>query len=134
MQKESVLLYRINEEKIRQIKMLLLRMKVKIKVVEKKDYLQPLGLLAGGKEFTKAEEYAGEELTEEMMVMVGFSNQRMNELLMAFRKMGIERISLKAVLTPTNQHWNGLDLFHELRKERSQIEYAMAKRKEQENN
>ena len=38
MQKESVLLYRINEEKIRQIKMLLLRMKVKIKVVEKKDF------------------------------------------------------------------------------------------------
>lgn len=54
---------------------------------------------------------------DEMMVMKGFSNSRLDQFLKGMRKAGIERVDYKAVLTPTNCRWNSWQLYQEIRKE-----------------
>ena len=54
---------------------------------------------------------------EEMLVMKNFTSRRIDEMLAAFRKAGIPRIELKAVITDTNQSWPFYQLYEELKKE-----------------
>ena len=80
--KETVLLFHIQDEvRLQALKRILMLMKVRVKVVDKADYLQPVGYLAGIKELEVKQVYEGEELAEEMMVMAGFSNQQVDTLL-----------------------------------------------------
>ena len=49
---ETVLLYNLNNEKGRKIRFLLVRLGMRIRVIEKEDYGKPLGVLAGMKDVT----------------------------------------------------------------------------------
>lgn len=117
--KETLLVFNITDsEKLAAMRKALLPLKIRVKRIEKKDYLEQIGYLAGNKEMaSRQKEYEGEELSGEMLLMAGFSNSRVDELLTAFRKNKVERIDCKAVLTPTNAVWNVLELYDELRKE-----------------
>lgn len=96
-------------------------LKVKIKKVDKEDYLQPIGYLAGKKETTAvSEKYEGPELDDEMLLISDFTDTKLNQLLLALRKSSV-RINFKAVLTQTNEKWNAIELFEELRKEHEQL-------------
>lgn len=117
----TCLLYNIKEEKIKAIKMLLIRMRVKCKEVKKEDYLKPIGQLAGLKEFPDQGEYTEAGFEDEMLVMAGFSNAMVNELLQGLQKMGVGRINLKAVVTPHNLKWSSLQLRDELAQEHEQM-------------
>lgn len=116
---ETVLLYNLDEgEKARKIKMVLLKMKVKVRKVSKEQYLEPVGFLAGNKEMVSSGEiYEGEGFSEEMLVMKGFTSGRIDLLLREFRKAGIEKINLKAIVTEYNQKWNSIELYQELKAE-----------------
>lgn len=116
---ETVLLYNLDEgEKARKIKMVLLKMKVKVRKVSKEQYLEPVGFLAGNKEMVSSGEiYEGEGFSEEMLVMKGFTSGRIDLLLREFRKTGIEKINLKAIVTEYNQKWNSIELYQELKAE-----------------
>lgn len=116
---ETVLLYNLEEgEKARKVKMVLLKMKVKIRKVSREQYLEPIGFLAGDKEIKSCEEvYEGENFSEEMLVMKGFTSSRIDLLLREFRKAGIGRINLKAIVTEHNQNWNSIELYRELKAE-----------------
>ena len=65
---ETVLLYNLNNEKGRKIRFLLVRMGMRIRVVEKEDYGKPIGLLAGMKDVTLEDENAPvEDFQDEKM-------------------------------------------------------------------
>ena len=115
---ETVLLYNLNNEKGRKIRFLLVRLGMRIRVNEKEDYGKPLGVLAGMKDVTLENENAPvEDFNDEMMVLYRFSDKRLDALLQGMRKEGIERVDLKAVLTPTNCRWNSWQLFQEIQEE-----------------
>lgn len=114
-----VLLYNLNNtEKERKIKFVLIRMGIKIRTVSKSDYLQPIGVLAGIPTIKPIEElYTEDGFSDEMLVMKGFSEPLLDQMLIRFRKENIQKINLKAVITTTNQTWNSLELYKELKKE-----------------
>ena len=119
---ETVLLYNIDSEKGRKLRMLMLRMGMRARVVDKADYGKPVGLLAGLKDVT-VEDPDGEvsDFSEEMMVMRGFTERRLDLFLQSMRREGIERIDYKAILTPVNSRWNSCQLYQELKKEHEQM-------------
>lgn len=116
--RETVLLCNFTDQaQVSAIKRLLLLMKIKIRVIEKTEYLQPIGELAGILETGTDSFYDGEELKEPVMIMSGLTSSRMNQFLNAFRKHRIDPVDLKAIVTPTNQYWNVLVLYDEIKKE-----------------
>ena len=121
--KETVLLFNIQDEaRLRGLKRILMLMKVRVRVVKKDEYLQPVGFLAGVKEL-EAEQpvYEGEELDNEMMVMAGFSSSQVDLLLAQMRKAKLTRMNYKAILTPTNMNWTVPQLYEELKKEHDYV-------------
>lgn len=121
--REVILLFNFTDrEKRNKVTRALFPLRMKIKEIEKKDYLNPIGYLAGNKEQSRVEEvYTGEELEGEMLVMAGLSSVRMDQVLKALRKSGAGSIPYKASLTPTNQHWNVVKLFEEIKEEHERM-------------
>ena len=133
--KETVLLFNIQDQmRLRTLKKILMLMKIRVKVVNKNDYLQPIGYLAGIKELENEQVvYEGDELEEEMMLMAGFSGQQIDGLLAGMRKEKLSKINYKAVLTPMNATWTALQLYEELKREHesmTQIQSQSEKRNE----
>ena len=86
---ESVLLYNFQSfPKQRDLKMIFLRMGIRMKEVTTDMYLQPIGALLRMKGFELKEDvYEGPGFSDEMMVLNGFSNARLDELLWSQPKM-----------------------------------------------
>lgn len=119
----TVLVYNLSsKEQERKLKFVFIRLGIRIKNITKKDYLVPIGALAG---ITSVPEnipsYTGEGFSEEMLVMSGFPEKLLDEMLLRFRKEKIPKINLKAVVTPSNQAWNSLELYKEIKKEHEQM-------------
>ena len=125
----SVLLYNFKDkERTDKVKFIFVLMGIKIKTVEKEDYLQKIGALAGVEGIERTEEiYEGEGFDEEMLVLNHLTDPQMNRML----------IPLKAALTPTNVHWNTLELHDELVREHEEMQKMIAAKraggKEEEN-
>lgn len=115
--RETILLFHFSDrDKRNRIARALLPLKIKIKEIEKADYLKPVGYLAGNKEIEAAQEtYDGPELEGELMLLAGIGGSRMDAVLKAVRRAA--PVPYKAVLTPTNQYWNVLELFKEIKEE-----------------
>ena len=58
-----------------------------------------------------------DDLDDEMLVMYGFTEDRLDEFLARMRRARTGHVALKAVITPTNSSWNGHELYAELKKE-----------------
>lgn len=121
--RETVLLINFQDEKqLRDLKMILFTLKIRMKKVEKKSYLQQIGCLVGLKDMEEAAEcYEGEELQKEMMVFAGIPNQKLDQILSMMRKNGVKRVDYKAILTETNKTWTVLKLYEEISKEHEQM-------------
>lgn len=119
---EIAFLYNFQDpERLRKTRNALLLMKARSKVVEEDQILQPVGVLAGMLEPVETEPADLSAFTDEMLVICGFNSRRIDDLLVRLRKAGVGNIKYKAALTPTNMHWTGLELYHELAKEREAI-------------
>ena len=106
-----------NDTKAAKLKSVLVRMGIRIKNISPDQTSQTVGYLAGYDGF---EEQIGEEavpVEEEILVMMNFSNRRIDELLMSLKRAGVPKIALKAVITDTNCKWKFSDLYQELKKE-----------------
>lgn len=117
---ETVLLYQMEETKVQKIRQICFSMGIKPVLVEKEQENAPIGLLAGARDWRNLlMAPAGEAapMTEEMLLMAGFSEALMDEFLGRLRRMGTA-ISLKAILTEQNAVWNGSQLQAELKQER----------------
>ena len=122
---ETVLLYNMDNEKGRKLKMLMVRMGMRIRVIDKTDYSKPVGLLAGLKDITLENPNAEvQDFDDEMMVMRGFTSHRIDLFLQSMRKEGITKIDYKAVLTPSNARWNSWQLYQELKQEHEEMTQA----------
>ena len=56
-------------------------------------------------------------MTEELMVLSGFTDERLDELLDKLRKTGVPKIKLKAIVTETNANWTVYELYRQLQDE-----------------
>lgn len=122
--KETILLFGFEKKKEGEVKRALLPLKMKVKVVNPEDYIQPVGYLAGNKEIPekeKPEKMEIKEFDQEMMVMAWLSSTQVDQVLMAMKKQGIGRINYKAVITQHNQFWDCRTLYEELKKEHEML-------------
>ena len=76
------------------------------------------GAIAGVPGYSlSGETYKGEGFEDEMLILKGFTGGMLDSFLHGFRKMKIQPVALKAVLTEANCGWNSLELHDELVKE-----------------
>lgn len=116
--REQILLYNIQDaDKRRLLRKALQPLGAALQYVDRRDYLKPLGTLAGEKLFFTVDKvYEGPELAGAMLVMAGLSSDRVDSVLQALKSSGLQ-LPYKAVLTDTNRYWTSLMLFEELQKE-----------------
>ena len=53
----------------------------------------------------------------ELIIFSGFDENSLNEFLKAYKAKGIEKVQLKAVITPYNLNWTLYDLIEHLKEE-----------------
>ena len=117
--REAVLLVNFQDrKKLLEIQKILMSAKVLMKKVNKYEYAQPVGALAGIKELVKEDAvYEGEELEKDMMVFAGVSSAKLDYILGMLRKKAFTRVDYKAILTATNMEWTIPELYEELAQE-----------------
>lgn len=113
-----ILAYNFTPERLQALKLICMMLRTQLRTVAREELLQPVGYLAGLSEVAPVSEaYSGDEGQEEMLLMCGFSRQDLDRLLAAVKKGKLRQVALKAMLTPTNCTWNGLQLLQELSQE-----------------
>ena len=117
-QNGAVYFYNLNSERGRKIRMLCLTLGLKIRFVDRAQYTEAIGAIAGVPGYSlSGETYKGEGFEDEMLILKGFTGGMLDSFLHGFRKMKIQPVALKAVLTESNCGWNSLELHDELVKE-----------------
>ena len=117
----TVLLYNLDNEKGRKIKLLCLTQKLRARAVSPAEYGETVGALAGFGERTGAP-YTGPGFSEEMLVMAGLSGRQLDAFLRGIRQKTGGTVALKAVLTETNMGGDAVQPPQELRRERQAME------------
>lgn len=122
MKEKKILLFHISEKKTEEIRALCRELQIETVQIEKSRYYDFLGTLAGIPGLKgPAPVYRGKELSGEMLVFFGLDSEDLDIFLAEYRKRGIERIDLKAVMTPHNMTWNPLKLYEELSAEHTAL-------------
>ena len=126
MHMKGVLLYNISADKLKKIRVILLRLGLQGRVVTKAEFSLPVGQLAGIEGLSpaeKAQEAAEETFREEMLVMCDLPSPVFSAFLNALRQNRCP-VALKAVLTETNARWSSVELHRELRREHEALQKA----------
>ena len=125
----EVFLYNLSPDKLRKVRVALLRLGIRGRTVAYAEYGHPIGYLAGAEGFEPSGEYTGEDFTAEMMVMSGLSSRQFSALLDTLRASRAV-VQLKAVVTESNAVWNSFELYKALREEHDTMrEYLATKNK-----
>lgn len=111
------------------LKGVLVQMGIKIKNLTPGRCEKRIGFLAGMDGFNdeapvleERQQSSHTTLREEFMVICGFAEERLDELLDILKNAGISRTIIKAVLTETNAHWTVYELYDHLMEERRKFE------------
>lgn len=119
---QVVLLYNFEKSRLKSVRRVLAPLKVTVKTVSKRAFSQPVGYLAGIDGILPSDEkYTGEGFTDEMLVMYGFSSEMIDLLIALLKRSPVGKISLKAVITPSNVYWSSLALYEEIKAEHSAL-------------
>lgn len=119
---EEVLLYNLDTDKGRQIKQLCTLMKIPFKTVSREDYAEPVGAVAGIKGVERKNiPFDGQAFTDEIIIFKNFTDKVLKDFLTRYRQAGIEKVNLKAGLTPYNVMWNSFQLRDELMREHEEL-------------
>ena len=123
---EKALLYLFDDEaQLQAVKMALFLAQVQCRIVSKEEYGVPLKILAADEEGSSAAAYGAKELEGQMVVFAGLGQDKLESALSLLRSNpACGKIPYKAVLTQTNQNWNGFTLFEELQKEHAAMQAA----------
>lgn len=122
----EIFLYNLHTPKGEAIEQLCAGLHIKCRHIEPRDYLERLGFMTGNPGFERIGlPFTGNAFKEEMMLLKNFEGNTLDHFLDAYRKAGITPVFLKAALTPTNIHWNTLQLYEELARERRAFEAYM---------
>ncbi len=115
---KKVLAYNFTEERLKALKLICMMLKAGCRPVTREEMLQPAGYLAGIKGAEPAEgSYSGDEAKDECLLLSGFERGELDRFLLAVKKSPLKKVELKAMLTPSNVTWSGLELIGELKKE-----------------
>ncbi len=126
MKMKGVLLYNISADKLKKIRVILLRLGLQGRLVMEDEFALPVGLLAGIEGLSPAEsaqEDTGEAFREEMLVMCDLPSPVFSAFLKALRQNRCT-VALKAVLTQTNAGWSSQRLHRELAAEHEAMRNA----------
>lgn len=116
--KRKVLLFHVKKEKCEQIKELCREFEMDAVTVDPRQYLEPLGVIAGIEGIPHSGKiYQGTDFPMEMMVFSGMPQELLDIFLKKYRECSIDPIALKAIVTPTNIFWNAAQLYQELARE-----------------
>ena len=132
--RESVLLMNFKDKKqLKGIQMIAFfaESKKKIRMVGERDFFYSRSGLPwlGVEGIAPSEEtFTGEAPEHEIMVFAGVSDAKLQRMLTEIRRNGIRKVEHKAILTPTNVHWNTIELYEELEQERQAMEAAARER------
>lgn len=119
---EEVLFYNLDNEKGKRIRQLCTLMKIRFKSVSREDYLEPIGAIAGIKGIERKNiPFDGPAFTDEMIIFKNFSDKVLEDFLRRYRQAGIEKVNLKAGLTPYNIMWDSFQLRDELMREHEEL-------------
>lgn len=120
-QTKVVLVYQLTKEKEKAVQEICRKQNIRMKTVGKELYNQPLGFLAGIAGIKKQPvSFTGEALEGEMLVFCGLTEEVLDSFLSAYKETGVEKVALKAIVTPHNIFWNSVQLYQELLKEQRQ--------------
>ena len=111
-----LLCYHLGEEHRNQIRLLCMRLKIRVRMVEESEYGQTLAALCGLEPLTPAPD-AMIPFDSEMLVLANFTPDLISLFLNGFKQAGIAPVQLKAVLTETNKHWDAFTLYDQLKAE-----------------
>lgn len=115
-----LLTYHLLAKRAAKVRVIAMRMGVRVKAVEKWEYLSPIGSFTGDcGSFDSF--YDGEGFTEEMLVMAHFPQSVFSRFLQELRTARLT-VPLKCVLTETNRGWNSMELYTHLCEERSAVQ------------
>ena len=108
-----ILSYNFPARHLSKLRMLAIKLGARVRVVEKRAYLDTIGSLCGvcGAFETM---YDGENFPGLMLVMAHFSDAQLSAFLQALRASKLPPVPLKAVLTEENKGWNSLELHEAL--------------------
>lgn len=95
-------------------------MGVRVRLVDRVEYNQKVGALAGLQQPEALEPYSGMAFQDEMMVL-RLTPARVNAVIQRFQKHGVALAALTAVLTASNAQWDSTALADELGKEREAL-------------
>ena len=108
-------------KRLAKLRMIAMKLGIRIRPVEKWEYLQPIGAFAGVCDSMESF-YDGDGFSDPMLVMAHFSEPLFDAFLQALRASALPSIALKAVLTNTNAAWNSLELHEELCEEHAAMQ------------
>ena len=115
-----LLTYCFPAKRAAKLRVIAMRMGVRVKAVEKWEYLNPIGSFTGDcGSFDSF--YDGDGISEEMLVMAHFPQSLFTRFLQELRTARIV-VPLKCVLTESNRGWNSLELHEQLCAERDAAE------------
>ena len=126
MHMKGVLLYNISADKLKKIRVILLRLGLQGRVITPEEFSLPVGHLAGIEGLSPAETpQAGSEesFREEMLVMCDLPSPVFSAFLNALRQ-NCCPVALKAVLTEINAGWSSVRLHRELAAEHEAMKQA----------
>ena len=128
--KSTVLCYNLTgTKKGKKVTMIFGYLGYRVRHVEKKEYLKPIGILVGmDEEKEVSADYEGAGFDTEMLVMNAATEEMLDKALFLMRKEGV-KVDLKAMVTPNNRSWTSLELQEEIAKEHR---YMTEKNREQE--
>ena len=61
-------------------------------------------------------------INEELLVLCGFTEERLDQLLGRLKNAGVPKSVMKAIVTESNAHWSVYELYSHLTEERRQLE------------
>ena len=118
--KEMILLFNMDQIKVRKLATQLMMLKFKIKVIKEEEWNMPVGYLCGNLTIEECKNCETEEMdlpNDPMLIMAGVDGKRINQVITAIKKAGIGSIPYKAIVTETNQFWKPAKLLAELMEE-----------------
>lgn len=125
--KKQILLFSVSKEQEKKISDFCSQLDITVLAVERKDFTCPLGSLLDGsgnkeesvrlaksKRTQPVRAYRMTGFPTPMMVFCNLQQEDLDAYLSGYADAGIEKISLKAVLTPHNVSWTCEELYEEL--------------------
>ena len=118
----KILLFGVNTQKDRAVRVAAEKIGADVMAVNRRDYGQKIGTLAGISGFRKdGKAYLGPDFATEMLVFSGMLPEQMDTFLAEYKATGLPPVALKAIVTPHNVSWTADALFRELLKEHIQL-------------